>query len=258
MLTKRRTEWAQFTCPICLDLFEKMQCHAQQAESRGQVIKFCSAMCRTLGKWHMTMCKRCSVKFLTILHKGQPKRNFCSKSCAMSTVHASPRLRELARHRMLEMRQDPEVAVKLSAYLSSDRNPFKSMSWEERSARSKLNWPKSAAGLAKRAKQSPEQLELALHLPGAATGKFIRMIDGETPKYYFPDLLFYQQMLVVEVDGGVHRYPGRQEYDQRRTDRLEQMGWSVMRFWNSEITRDTAACAQRVRDRLEELSQSTA
>jgi very-short-patch-repair endonuclease len=44
--------------------------------------------------------------------------------------------------------------------------------------------------------------------------------------------------LVIEVDGGYHFTPEAQEYDQRRTARLEAYGITVIRFTNDRVLHD--------------------
>ena len=42
-------------------------------------------------------------------------------------------------------------------------------------------------------------------------------------------------MLVVEVDGAYHSEPIQQEYDEGRTERLESLGFRVLRFSNEAV-----------------------
>jgi very-short-patch-repair endonuclease len=41
--------------------------------------------------------------------------------------------------------------------------------------------------------------------------------------------------LVIEVDGGYHASKEQAEYDQNRTDFLEQLGLKILRFTNQEV-----------------------
>lgn len=41
------------------------------------------------------------------------------------------------------------------------------------------------------------------------------------------------------------------ERDRRNVADLEAMGWTVMRVWGSDVTRDAGACAEEVRRLLE-------
>jgi very-short-patch-repair endonuclease len=59
--------------------------------------------------------------------------------------------------------------------------------------------------------------------------KFTRQL---TIKPYVADLVCRQAKLIVEIDGSQHI---ESEYDLERTRVLEANGWTVIRFWNSEV-----------------------
>ena len=60
---------------------------------------------------------------------------------------------------------------------------------------------------------------------------------------YFADFFCYQANLIVELDGSQHCEPSNIEYDQQRTNYLQQRGYEVLRFSNLEVTRQfTAVC----------------
>lgn len=42
--------------------------------------------------------------------------------------------------------------------------------------------------------------------------------------------------LIIEIDGGIHIQ--QQDYDQARTDQLQDFGYSVLRFTNDEVIND--------------------
>ena len=53
---------------------------------------------------------------------------------------------------------------------------------------------------------------------------------------YIPDFVCVQKKLVVELDGSQHLE--QEEYDQERTEYLEEQGCKVIRFWNNEVMND--------------------
>lgn len=53
---------------------------------------------------------------------------------------------------------------------------------------------------------------------------------------YIADFLAPKSNLIVELDGSFHR--DRKVYDERRTERLEKLGYFVMRFANREVIDD--------------------
>ena len=52
---------------------------------------------------------------------------------------------------------------------------------------------------------------------------------------YIVDFVSIQHMLIIEVDGAYHSEPVQQEYDEGRTERLESLGFRVLRFFNEEV-----------------------
>jgi len=52
---------------------------------------------------------------------------------------------------------------------------------------------------------------------------------------YIVDFVSIQHMLVIEIDGAYHSEPVQQEYDEGRTERLESLGFRVLRFSNEEV-----------------------
>ena len=53
---------------------------------------------------------------------------------------------------------------------------------------------------------------------------------------YIVDFCCKAANLIIELDGGQHNSEKKIEYDQQRTDYLENQGFKVIRFWNSEIS----------------------
>jgi very-short-patch-repair endonuclease len=50
---------------------------------------------------------------------------------------------------------------------------------------------------------------------------------------YIADFACPDRMLIVELDGGQHQE--QVVYDEARTGFLQAQGWTVLRFWNSEV-----------------------
>jgi very-short-patch-repair endonuclease len=53
---------------------------------------------------------------------------------------------------------------------------------------------------------------------------------------YIVDFCAPRLKLVIEVDGGQHL--DQAEYDQYRSDYLEEKGYRVLRFWNNQVMND--------------------
>lgn len=55
---------------------------------------------------------------------------------------------------------------------------------------------------------------------------------------YVADFACAELKLIVEVDGTQHAMPDAMAHDGRRTSRLGETGWTVIRFWNCEVIRE--------------------
>jgi len=65
---------------------------------------------------------------------------------------------------------------------------------------------------------------------------------------YIVDFACLEAKMIVEADGGQH--VDQAAYDQRRTVYLERMGYTVLRFWNHEIFRETQSVLERIESAL--------
>ena len=61
---------------------------------------------------------------------------------------------------------------------------------------------------------------------------------------YILDLACRRAKLAVEFDGGQHGEA--QDYDGKRTEFLETLGWKVIRFWNSDVSDNPEGVAQAI------------
>ncbi|PAP96986.1 endonuclease domain-containing protein [Mesorhizobium wenxiniae] len=63
---------------------------------------------------------------------------------------------------------------------------------------------------------------------------------------YIVDFACPEKKLIVEVDGSQHGQRDAVAGDAARTLRLEQDGWTVLRFWNDDIIRDIDNVCQHI------------
>ncbi|KUM27721.1 hypothetical protein AU467_15080 [Mesorhizobium loti] len=63
---------------------------------------------------------------------------------------------------------------------------------------------------------------------------------------YIVDFACSKKKLIVEVDGSQHGDADRAGADEVRTKRLEQDGWTVLRFWNDDVIRDIDNVCQHI------------
>jgi very-short-patch-repair endonuclease len=66
-------------------------------------------------------------------------------------------------------------------------------------------------------------------------------IDG-----YIVDFACPEKKLIVEVDGSQHGDDNLAIADQVRSKRLEEDGWTVLRFWNDDVVRDIDSVCQHI------------
>ena len=59
------------------------------------------------------------------------------------------------------------------------------------------------------------------------------VIDG-----FIVDFVCLEAQLVIEVDGGYHCQPKQEQYDEQRTERLNEIGFTVIRFENDNIIKE--------------------
>ena len=67
---------------------------------------------------------------------------------------------------------------------------------------------------------------------------------------YIVDFVCIEKRLVIEVDGGYHSEYEQIEKDEFRTERLKDLGFSVIRFKNEDILRDISNVLNIIKDYL--------
>jgi adenine-specific DNA-methyltransferase len=67
---------------------------------------------------------------------------------------------------------------------------------------------------------------------------------------FFADFCCLKARLVVEVDGGQHADETQAAYDRRRTAYLRSRGFTVMRFWNEEILKESDRVLEQIYEAL--------
>jgi very-short-patch-repair endonuclease len=100
---------------------------------------------------------------------------------------------------------------------------------------------KALTDKARTLRNNPTPQEIALwHLLSRYRPKFTRQLSL---KPYVADLVCRQAKLIVEIDGSQHV---DSEYDLERSRALEARGWTVIRFWNSEVDENANGVAEAI------------
>jgi very-short-patch-repair endonuclease len=89
--------------------------------------------------------------------------------------------------------------------------------------------------------------ELWEYLKNKKTGHKIRrqhIVDE-----FIPDFVCLIKKTIIEIDGKIHLK--RKSYDEFRTQRLQVLGYSVVRFTNEEVIADTELVASKIKDYLD-------
>jgi len=67
---------------------------------------------------------------------------------------------------------------------------------------------------------------------------------------YIVDFYCNESKLAIELDGNFHTEPEAKEYDKSRTALLNEIGITVLRFWNEEVIKDPSKVLQRISNHL--------
>ena len=71
---------------------------------------------------------------------------------------------------------------------------------------------------------------------------------------YIADFACPEHKLVVEVDGTQHAMPEGAFRDRERTSKLGETGWTVVRFWNREVTEELENVCDHIVATVQEMS----
>jgi len=69
-------------------------------------------------------------------------------------------------------------------------------------------------------------------------------------KSYILDFYCHENLLAIEIDGKIHETKGASEYDLSRTQELNSLGISVLRFTNEQVHSDIASVIQKIKQHI--------
>ena len=67
---------------------------------------------------------------------------------------------------------------------------------------------------------------------------------------YVADFYCNESKLVIELDGSFHTEAETKEYDKSRTNLLNELGITVLRFWNEEVIKDPGKVLEKISEYL--------
>ena len=101
-----------------------------------------------------------------------------------------------------------------------------------------------------RKNMTPAEQRLWKHLRGKRLGGY-RFRRQQPLGQYVLDFVCVDAKLVIEIDGGQHAE--QTAYDETRTRYLQNLGFTVIPFWNNEVLQQTDAVLTAILHKLEEL-----
>ncbi len=100
-----------------------------------------------------------------------------------------------------------------------------------------------------RRKMTPAEIILWSRMQDDALGGH-RFVHQHPIGPYVADFACRRHKLVIELDGETHSSPDERRHDARRTAFLEREGWTVIRFWNSEVHTNLQGVLETILHRL--------
>ncbi|MCE7068036.1 endonuclease domain-containing protein [Dyadobacter sp. CY326] len=65
--------------------------------------------------------------------------------------------------------------------------------------------------------------------------------------YFILDFYCHELKLAIEIDGGIHLIKENREYDEMRTELIEEFNIKVIRFTNEEVLFETEQVLEKIR-----------
>ncbi|MGQ1892077.1 endonuclease domain-containing protein [Thermophagus sp. OGC60D27] len=70
---------------------------------------------------------------------------------------------------------------------------------------------------------------------------------------FIADFYCHKIKLVIELDGNIHDEPTQKEYDTNRTEELNRLGITVIRFTNKDVLENTDQVITQITEKCREL-----
>ena len=67
---------------------------------------------------------------------------------------------------------------------------------------------------------------------------------------FVADFMCKELSLIIEVDGDSHDHPNAQKHDKDRQDKLEEAGFTVLRFTNEEVLKNLDSVCLRIDEEI--------
>jgi endogenous inhibitor of DNA gyrase (YacG/DUF329 family) len=236
---------------------------------------FCSRKCQAEYKKSIPKtpvhynCKNCGADMVAET-KGK-MHPYCSPSCAAFARHKNPEYRK----KFLAIFQSEEVREKNSKIMTRnllDPNSKLRQSVLKRMTEDNPSWnPETREKMASKLRGRtflarggngtitvPQQkLAEALGWGMEYAIPCSKVPFPSPPKCYKVDIGNPDLKIAIEVDGNTHKMKKWKFLDARKTEILNYLGWSVLRFWNKEVNEDLNLCVEKVKQFIASKSKET-
>lgn len=215
-------------CKVCK---KKLPQHAK---------KYCSFKCKS-EMWRK-LCKRCGVSFVP----SEARVEFCSRHCAALTNASNPEIRA-----KISANRDHEKAGRAisAAILSNPKEVARRKVRGAWLAKHHGGW-KSHSGI------GPQEMVLRGLFPTAKPSFHVKTglaAKLRQPNYFKIDLAWPNEKLAVEIDGDYHEMESQRAKDKFKDAFLSKHGWTVLRFKNKEVSKETDRVRMLIETMLETL-----
>lgn len=201
-------------------------------------------------------CHQCGIEF-TFRSSGKTnndKRRFCGNSCASKWRMAQPERIELAKEYMPRMWAAAQAAIRGKLCPATSARMKANNPTRREDVRKKISAKNSGRTFLARGgngKVTPQQEAVAnaLNLPveyPIPTGP-VKDQFKSLPNCYKVDVADPSQKLAIEIDGHSHNTKKWKYLDKRKTEVLNALGWSVLRFSNQRVDSDLQAVLEEIR-----------
>jgi hypothetical protein len=241
--------------------------------TRHKKASYCSVKCanivkgRSFQKIVQVCCKECG-KVFSVHSCGKYTKTFCNQSCVskyrmklpyiQEMIHSQKHSERVSKGIKRFLKENPIRALELSKEASMrmiKNNPSKNplnigKAQKTKAERGILHlWTGKRGG---NGKLTPAQVLLSeclgwqMEYP-ISLGKRTR----EYPTCYKVDVAFPEKKIAIEIDGKGHLMKLNMEKDLKKTQKLKELGWKVLRFTNLEIMTTLSKVLLQIRTEIE-------
>ena len=241
------------TCPTCRKEFVP-----SKRGKQGQKQVHCSRECQKNGL-HKTVTKYCAqcgmeFSFLSSGKANNDKRRFCGNVCAATWRMAQPERKELTKEYLPRMWAAAQAAITgkpspaASARMKAN-NPNQTEEWKKKMSAIMSGRTFLARGGNGTVTPQQEAVANALDLPMEypIPTRPVKDQFKSLPTNYKVDIADPARRLAIEIDGTSHRTKKWKFLDKRKTEVLNALGWSVLRFSNQRVDSDLPSVLEEIR-----------